>query len=113
MKKIIKLTESDLHKIVKESVDKVINEGIDYNGEDAYDEIDHYMQKINDVYDEIRHLKIINRNANNDGRIKEDINLLERYIKMMYSHIYKLQQNVEPFPTMSQILKEPTPLVHY
>ena len=112
MKKIIKLTESDLHKIVKESVNKIINEGIDYNGEDAYDEIDHYMQKINDVYDEISHLKI-NRNANNDERIKEDISLLERYIKMMYSHIHKLQQDAKPLPTMAQILKEPTPLVHY
>jgi len=33
MKQIIKLTESDLHRIVKESVNKVLNEGI---GDNAY-----------------------------------------------------------------------------
>ena len=41
MKKIIRLTESDLHKIVRESVKRIVREG-DWNTGDSYED---YMDR--------------------------------------------------------------------
>lgn len=109
-KKLIRLTESDLHRIIKESLNKIMSEGVEYQNDDPYDEIQHYMQLINDTYDELARLKVTGKN---NDMLKKDINLLERYIKMMYAHVHQLQQSTTPMPTMAQVIDKPTPLIHY
>lgn len=50
-KKLIRLTESDLHKIVKESVNKVINEGLwDAIEQNEYYEYDQFVDFIKNYY---------------------------------------------------------------
>lgn len=100
----------DVERIVKESLNKIMTEGIEYQNDDPYNEIEHYMQLINDTYDELAQLRISKKN---NDIIKKDINLLERYIKMMYAHVRKLQQSTTPMPTMAQIIDKPTSLIHY
>ena len=52
-KQVIKLTESDLHKIIKESVNNILNEQLygmnRLQGEELYDRIDEYLSKIGDA----------------------------------------------------------------
>jgi hypothetical protein len=52
-KQLIKLTEGDLHKIIKESVNKVLKENLygmnRLQGEELYDRIDEYLSKIGDA----------------------------------------------------------------
>lgn len=52
-KKLIKLTESDLHRIIKESVKKVLKENLygmnRLQGKELYDRIDEYLSEIGDV----------------------------------------------------------------
>ena len=47
-KKLIRLTESDLHKIVKESANRVLREGID-DGDELYNEIMHHIEMARDL----------------------------------------------------------------
>lgn len=56
MKKIIRLTESDLHKIVKESVHRILKEGVpdplDFVGKKGYDPFyDNYFDEDGVEYD--------------------------------------------------------------
>ena len=51
MKKIVKLTESDIHKIVKQSVKKIMNESIYGNAEEKADKIANFIG-----YDEAFHI---------------------------------------------------------
>ena len=44
MKKVIRLTESDLHRIVKNSVQRIISEG--YGDTSLWDEIDQRLQSL-------------------------------------------------------------------
>lgn len=37
-KKLIRLTESDLHRIVKKSVNRVMKEGVEFSSEDPQEE---------------------------------------------------------------------------
>ena len=47
-KKLIRLTESDLHRIVKESVNRALREGID-DGDELYNEIMHHIEMARDL----------------------------------------------------------------
>ena len=51
MKKLVKLTESDLHRIVKQSVKKVINESVYDDAEQKADKIANFIG-----YDEAFHI---------------------------------------------------------
>lgn len=114
MKKIVKLRENELKRMITESVRRVLNEGVEYNGKDADDEIWYYTNKIGDVYEEIRILASdMRRGGSNDEELAKDIAVLKRYIKMMWTHIEELEKNVPPTPTMGQVLNKPTPMVHY
>lgn len=52
-KKTIKLTESELHNIIKESVNHILNENLygmnRLQGKELYDRIDEYLSKIGDA----------------------------------------------------------------
>lgn len=52
-KKLVRLTESDLQNIIKESVNSILNEKLygmnRLQGEELYDRIDEYLSKIGDV----------------------------------------------------------------
>ena len=57
MKKLIRLTESDLHRIVKESVNRILKEtegqlfGLTkMQGEELWDAIDKHLQQLGDAY---------------------------------------------------------------
>ena len=64
-KKLIRLTESDLHRIVKESVNKVLNEAnglyTNENGDDVYDSqsVYSYFKELANKYGEKRLLKLL------------------------------------------------------
>ena len=106
MKRIIRLTENGLRRIVSESVKRALREGVEFQSDDVDDEIMYYRQKVNDAYDELAH--IYRANGNDDESVEE----LKRYISMMNAHIRKLERESGPTPTMGQILKN-TPLVNY
>ena len=91
-KKIIRLTESDLHKIVKESVNRILRESTDYaevrsdyydeeRGATAIDAWKLYRDSDNDgetvayVYDDGR-VEWINPNARNSQRVNDEIKLV-------------------------------------
>lgn len=48
-KKLIRLTESDLHRIVKESVNRVMKEGVEFSSEDPQEEWMYYQNKLQNV----------------------------------------------------------------
>lgn len=106
-----KIRKSQLRNLIRESIRNVVNEGVEFTGEDPNEEETYYMTRISEIYDEIAKLKT----AVNDDRFKEDIDGLERYIKMMQAHVRKLRQDDDymDMPTMADVLDEPTPMVNY
>ena len=110
MKRTIRLTESELHRVIENSVRRIINEGVEYTGKDPNDEVFYYSTKISEIYDEIARLET----AVSDDRFKDDIEGLKRYISMMQAHVRKLRQDPDYFdmPPMSKVLKN-TPMVNY
>ena len=52
-KNIIRLTENDLHKIVKESVNRVMKEGVEFSSEDPQEEYMYYQNKLQQEFDEL------------------------------------------------------------
>lgn len=91
MKKTIRITESDLHRIVKESVQKVINEvegqffGLTkIQGKELWDAIDKHLQQLGDVYvskfysDENQITVAANRNIGREEK-KEVIEIMKNF----------------------------------
>ena len=60
MKKRIRLTENDLHRVIKESVKKVLKEA-SYDANGNFDEEQHNLDLISDLNDEMRN---VNNNIN-------------------------------------------------
>ena len=75
MKKVIRLTENELHRIVKESVIRVLKESSPYDNDGSiYDGIDSKLSQIGDAYvskfysDEHQITIAAHRNIGRDGR---------------------------------------------
>ena len=92
-KKLIRLTENDLHRIVKESVNKILREAVDGNlyglrkmqGEELYDDIDNSLSQLgDDVYvsrfysDENQITIAANRTVGRNGK-REIIEMMKNY----------------------------------
>jgi len=85
-KKLIRLTESDLHKIVKESVNRVMKEGVEFSSEDPQEEWMHYQNKLQQEFDELG-LMVLNKIPRNDP----DRQIIQRYIRMIQTHLHTLE----------------------
>lgn len=59
MKKLIRLTEADLHRIVKESVNKTLNEAKIINGNFSNKYFVQYLRKAYDYADEINRKRLV------------------------------------------------------
>lgn len=81
-KKLIKLTESDLHKIVKESVNRILKEEIDMGQLEPFRNVPPHPRVPNDseIRKQIRHL----RNLIDDYEMQgKDITPLQKKIAML------------------------------
>ena len=98
-KKLIKLTESDLHRIIKESVNKLlrdgytnvvesnIKEGVEFQSNDPVEEWGYYQNKLQNEFDELGVL-VLNKIPKNDP----DRMIIQRYISMLQNHLHKLEK---------------------
>ena len=87
MKIRIRLTESDLHRIVKQSVKRVLREGIEFQSDDPVEEWSYYQNKLQDEFDELGVL-VLNKVPKNDP----DRMVIQRYISMLQNHLRNLQR---------------------
>ena len=87
MKSRIRLTESDLHRIVKQSVKRVLREGIEFQSDDPVEEWSYYQNKLQDEFDELGVL-VLNKVPKNDP----DRMVIQRYISMLQNHLRNLQR---------------------
>ena len=85
-KKLIRLTESDLHKIVKESVNRVMKEGAEFSSEDPQEEYMYYQNKLQQECDELG-IMVLNKIPRNDP----DRQIIQRYIRMIQTHLHTLE----------------------
>lgn len=84
--KLIRLTESDLHKIVKESVNGALREGVEFSSEDPQEEWIYYQNKLQQEFDELG-VMVLNKIPKNDP----DRQIVQRYIKMIQTHLHALE----------------------
>ena len=87
MRQRIKLTESSLHRIIKESVRRILNEGTEFQSDDPVEEFFHYQNKLDDEFKELGVL-VLNKIPKNDP----DRMVIERYISMLQNHLRNLQK---------------------
>ena len=114
-KKLIRLTESDLHRIVKESVNKVLNEAnglyTNENGDDVYDSqsVYSYFKELANKYGEKRLLKLLFQEIGwekmyeylNGLDVERDIHGNKTYGDTDYSNSYEQHQEMRgPFGSM-------------
>ena len=85
-RKLIKLTESDIHKIVKESVNRVLKEGVEFSSEDPQEEWMYYQNKLQQEFDELG-VMVLNKIPRNDP----DRQIIQRYIRMIQTHLHTLE----------------------
>ena len=85
-KKLISLTESDLHRIVKESVNRVMKEGVEFSSEDPQEEYMYYQNKLQQEFDELG-IMVLNKIPRNDP----DRQIIQRYIRMIQTHLHTLE----------------------
>ena len=85
-KKLIRLTESDLHRIVKESVNRVMKEGVEFSSEDPQEEWMYYQNKLQQEFDELG-IMVLNKIPRNDP----DRQIIQRYIRMIQTHLHTLE----------------------
>ena len=85
-KKLIRLTESDIHKIVKESVNRVLKEGVEFSSEDPQEEWMYYQNKLQQEFDELG-VMVLNKIPRNDP----DRQIIQRYIRMIQTHLHTLE----------------------
>jgi hypothetical protein len=85
-KKLIRLTENDLHKIVKESVNRVMKEGVEFSSEDPQEEWMYYQNKLQQEFDELG-IMVLNKIPRNDP----DRQIIQRYIRMIQTHLHTLE----------------------
>ena len=85
-KKLIRLTESVLHKIVKESVNRVMKEGVEFRSEDRQEEYMYYQNKLQQEFDELG-IMVLNKIPRNDP----DRQIIQRYIRMIQTHLHTLE----------------------
>ena len=91
MKKVIRLTENDLHRIVRNSVKRILKESegqlfglTKMQGEELWNAIDNELQQLGDVYvskfysDEYQITIAANRNIERSGR-KEIIEIMKNF----------------------------------
>ena len=86
IKKPIRLTEQDLHKIVKESVNRVMKEGVEFSSEDPQEEYMYYQNKLQQEFDELG-IMVLNKIPRNDP----DRQIIQRYIRMIQTHLHTLE----------------------
>ena len=87
MKKLIRLTESDLHRIVKESVNSVLNEGVEFSSENPQEEWIYYQYRLQQEFDELG-VMVLNKIPRNDP----DRQIVQRYISMIQTHLHNLEK---------------------
>ena len=80
------LKESDLHKIVKESVNRVMKEGVEFSSEDPQKEWMYYQYKLQQEFDELG-IMVLNKIPRNDP----DRQIIQRYIRMIQTHLHTLE----------------------
>lgn len=85
-KRLVRLTEGDLHKIVKESVNRALKEGIEFSSDKPGEEWMYYQNKLQDEFDELGVL-VLNKVPKNDP----DRQTIERYIRMIQHHLHTLE----------------------
>ena len=85
-KTLIRLTEQDLHRIVKQSINKVLKEGVEFSSENPQEEWGYYQNKLQDEFDELG-VMVLNKIPRNDP----DRQVVERYIKMIQAHLHALE----------------------
>ena len=85
-RKLIRLTESDLHRIVKESINRVLKEGVEFSSEDPQEEWMYYQNKLQQEFDELG-VMILNKIPRNDP----DRQIIQRYIRMIQTHLHTLE----------------------
>ncbi len=85
-KKLIRLTEGDLHRIVKESVNRVLKEGVEFSSEDPQEEWMYYQYKLQQEFDELG-IMVLNKIPRNDP----DRQIIQRYIRMIQAHLHTLE----------------------
>lgn len=82
-KKSVRLTEGDLHRIIKESVKKVLKEGGRYNGErdhNGFPSSDEYVESVDYVID-----SIINGNRRQALELIRNMDLNDRLELIQYA----------------------------
>lgn len=87
MKRTIKLRESELKRIISESVKRILREGIEFQSDDPVEEWSYYQNKLQDEFDELGVL-VLNKVPKNDP----DRMIIQRYISMLQNHLRNLQR---------------------
>ena len=86
MRRRIRLTENGLHRIVKESVNRILKEGVEFSSEDPQEEWMYYQNKLQQEFDELE-VMILSKIPRNDP----DRQVIQRYIRMIQAHLHTLE----------------------
>ena len=81
-----RMSESYLHRIVKESVNRVLKEGVEFSSEDPQEEWMYYQNKLQQEFDELG-VMVLNKIPRNDP----DRQIIQRYIRMIQAHLHTLE----------------------